>query len=75
MIQKDIGEMTAMVSMTARVIIGIPETAIMMAKDITETPVAAFMMAKAITDNPAVAITIVKATGEDNNNILRYERK
>lgn len=75
MIQRDIGEMTAMVSMTARVIIGIPETAIMMAKDTTETPVTDFMMARVITDNPAVAITTVKATGEDNNNILKYERK
>lgn len=71
MIQKDIGEMTAMVSMTARVIIGIPETAIMMAKDTTETPVAAFMMAKAITDNPAVTITTVKATGEDNRQYIK----
>lgn len=47
----------------------------MIQKDITETPVTDFMMAREITDNPAVAITTVKATGEDNNNILKYERK
>lgn len=75
MIQKDIGEMMVMVSMIARVIIEIPETAIMIVKDITETLVTAFMMARVITDNPAVAITTAKATGEDNQHILRYERK
>lgn len=71
MIQKDIGEMTAMVSMTARVIIKIPETTIMTAKDITGTLVTAFMMAKAITDNPAVAIMTVKETGEDNQQYIK----
>lgn len=71
MIQKDIGEMTAMVSMTARVIIETPVTATMTAKDITETPVTVFMMARVITDNLAVAITTVKATGEDNQQYIK----